>query len=175
LEISYDPTVSDLVESGLEAFRTNKVIRRNTTVSSCLCAFIVGALLYYSSNNFELSAGCVLCGAVAAALCYAVLPKTMAMMLRRRSKKFLASPSGKGALEPRTFSLNSRGVRIWSKSFDKLYPYETIAEIRLKKDYIILPLKDGTSLIFPDRAFPDLSVREEFLAELRSRCTPAVH
>ena len=175
MEISYDPTVSDLVESGLEAFRTNKVIRRNTTVSSCLCAFIVGALLYYSYHGFVFSAGCLICGAAAAILCYAVLPKTMSLMLRRRSKKFLASPSGKGALEPRTFSLNSKGIRIWSRSFDKLYPYETVAEIRMKKDYIILPLKDGTSLIFPERAFPDSEVRESFLAELRSRCEPAVH
>ena len=53
--------------------------------------------------------------------------------------------------------------------FDKLYPYANIVEIRLKKDYLILPLKDGTSLIVPLRAFESPQQQEQFLAELRSR------
>ena len=148
MEIRYEPSLQDLVESGLEAFRTNKVIRRNTMVSNGLCAF--------------------LCGAVACVLYLLFLPKTLSFFLRRRSKKFVGTPAGKTSLTPRTVCLNSKGVRIYSDGFDKLYPYANIVEIRLKKDYLILPLKDGTSLIVPLRAFESPQQQEQFLAELRS-------
>ena len=62
MEIRYEPSLQDLVESGLEAFRTNKVIRRNTMVSNGLCAFLFGALLYYSFDDFTFSLACLLCG-----------------------------------------------------------------------------------------------------------------
>ena len=51
MEIRYEPSLQDLVESGLEAFRTNRVIRRNTMVSNGLCAFLFGAVLYYSYHD----------------------------------------------------------------------------------------------------------------------------
>ena len=80
----------------------------------------------------------------------------------------MGTPAGKTSLTPRTVCLNSKGVRIYSDGFDKLYPYANIVEIRLKKDYLILPLKDGTSLIVPLRAFESPQQQEQFLAELRS-------
>ena len=168
MEIRYEPSRQDLVESGLEAFRTNKVIRRNTMVSNGLCAFLFGALLYYSFDDFTFSLACLLCGAVACVLYLLFLPKTLSFFLRRRSKKFVGTPAGKTSLTPRTVCLNSKGVRIYSDGFDKLYPYANIVEIRLKKDYLILPLKDGTSLIVPLRAFESPQQQEQFLAELRS-------
>lgn len=86
MEIRYEPSLQDLVESGLEAFRTNKVIRRNTMVSNGLCAFLFGALLYYSFDDFTFSLACLLCGAVACVLYLLFLPKTLSFFLRRRSK-----------------------------------------------------------------------------------------
>ena len=169
MEVRYDPSLQDLVESGLEAFRTNKAIRRNTMASNGLCAFLFGALLYYSFDDFTFSVGCLLCGVAACVIFLLFLPKTMAFFLRRRSKKFINSPAGKTALSPRTVCLNSKGVRIWSDGFNKLYPYANITEIRLKKDYLVLPLKDSTSLIVPLRAFSSQEQQTAFLEELRSR------
>ncbi|MBQ3077819.1 MAG: YcxB family protein [Clostridia bacterium] len=169
MELQYQPTIDDLVEEGLWAFRTNKAIKSKTTVSNAVCAFLFGALIYVSFDNFEFSVGSILCGALACALSLVFMPKTMAHSLRRRTKKLLKGPNGQKLLSERHYSFTSKGLRAWSETFEKIYPYSDIKAIEIHKDYLLLPFHNGMGLQIPLRAFENDTQRENFLNELRVR------
>jgi len=169
LELQFQPTLEDLVEEGLWAFRTNKAIRSKTTASNAVCAFLFASLIYVSFDDFRLSLGAVLCGSLACLAAVVTMPWTMANSLRRRTKKLLKGQNGHKLLSERHYSFTSKGLRVWSDSFDKIYPYSEIRACEIQKDHLLLPFKNGMGLQIPLRAFESDAQREDFLNELRVR------